>query len=231
MKLIAIGDIHGRNAWKEIIKSTDADKIVFVGDYFDSKDLVLAKEQIDNFNQILALKRNNPNKVVLLFGNHDFHYLSEAGEQYSGFQFGNQYEIKEVLNEAFREKLVQMAYIRNGFLFSHAGVTNTWLTKHGYAGQPLDEFINDLFYFQPQRFRFQAGKNGSSSGDDVTQSPIWVRPESLRTDAVNGFVQVAGHTQQRSLTITDDLVLIDTLRTSGEYLVIENDQPAAVHIG
>lgn len=230
MKLIAIGDIHGRSSWKEIIKSTDADKIVFIGDYFDSKDLVLAKEQIENFKDILSLKRNSPDQVVLLFGNHDFHYLSGAGEQYSGFQYGSQYDIEEVLNEAVKERLVQMAHVDNQYLFSHAGVTKTWLTNQGYAGQQMDEFINDLFYWQPQCFRFQIGENRSSSGDDITQSPIWVRPESLSTDAVDGYIQVVGHTQQRSLTITNNLILIDAVGTSGEYLVIENDKPSAVLI-
>jgi predicted MPP superfamily phosphohydrolase len=230
MKLIAIGDIHGRSSWKEIVESTDADKIIFVGDYFDSKDNLPAKDQIDNFKQILSLKRDNLDKVVLLFGNHDFHYLSAAEEQYSGFQDWSQYDIAEVLHEAVKERLVQMAYVQAGYLFSHAGITKTWLTNHGYAGQPLDAFVNDLFYHQPKRFRFQVGKNRSPSGEDITQSPIWVRPTSLSIDAVEGFIQVVGHTQQRSLTITNNLILIDALGTSGEYLVIENNKPTAVHI-
>jgi predicted phosphodiesterase len=39
MKLIALGDTHGRSKWKEIVeKENDADKIIFIGDYFDAKD-------------------------------------------------------------------------------------------------------------------------------------------------------------------------------------------------
>jgi predicted phosphodiesterase len=37
MKIVAIGDIHGRDYWKQIIEQEqDADVFVFVGDYFDS---------------------------------------------------------------------------------------------------------------------------------------------------------------------------------------------------
>lgn len=39
MKIVAIGDIHGRDIWEDIVKKEhDADKIVFVGDYFDTRD-------------------------------------------------------------------------------------------------------------------------------------------------------------------------------------------------
>ena len=67
MKIIGIGDLHGRPYWKQIWeKHSDADKIVFVGDYFDSLDgytelpVYSAAEQIYNFREICALKREFP---------------------------------------------------------------------------------------------------------------------------------------------------------------------------
>ena len=77
MKLIALGDIHGRNIWKQILaKEDNFDKIVFIGDYFDSKDGISVLQEIENFKEILELKKKFKDKVVLLFGNHDFHYLN-----------------------------------------------------------------------------------------------------------------------------------------------------------
>ncbi|MFM7767039.1 MAG: hypothetical protein ACKO9S_04160 [Bacteroidota bacterium] len=36
-KIVAIGDIPGRDVWKKIVKShQDADRIIFIGDYFDA---------------------------------------------------------------------------------------------------------------------------------------------------------------------------------------------------
>ncbi|HSC52600.1 MAG TPA: metallophosphoesterase [Phnomibacter sp.] len=86
MKIIALGDIHGRTAWKQIVANMDFDRVVFVGDYFDSRDNHTGAEQVQNFKEIIAYKKANMQKVVLLFGNHDFHYLNMVNETYSGFQ-------------------------------------------------------------------------------------------------------------------------------------------------
>ena len=48
MKIIAIGDIHGRSIWKNIVSANSYDKVVFLGDYFDSFD-IHTLDQIDNF--------------------------------------------------------------------------------------------------------------------------------------------------------------------------------------
>jgi predicted phosphodiesterase len=37
-KTVVIGDIHGRDSWKQIIKDQNPDRVVFMGDYFDSYD-------------------------------------------------------------------------------------------------------------------------------------------------------------------------------------------------
>ena len=51
-KLVAIGDIHGRDIWKQIVDQEQPDTVVFVGDYFDSFDIP-GKAQIDNFKNII----------------------------------------------------------------------------------------------------------------------------------------------------------------------------------
>jgi hypothetical protein len=42
---------------------------------------------------------------------------------------------------------------------------------------------------------------------------------------VPGYIQVVGHTQQRSITLSTDVILIDALGAAGEYLAIINGQP------
>ena len=73
MRIVLIGDIHGRTNWKEIIfKEEKADKFIFFGDYFDPYDKNLTvNDVINNFNEILQFKIENPNKVILLIGNHE----------------------------------------------------------------------------------------------------------------------------------------------------------------
>jgi len=224
MKTIAIGDTHGRDDWEKIVKKNAADKIVFMGDYFDSKDnKVSAAFQIYNFKNILQYKRENMDKVVLLFGNHDFHYISgDPNERYSGYQHLHSIEISQVIKEAINEGLLQMCYINDIYLFSHAGVTNTWLNQYWDGIDPIDVTINDLFKYKPKSFVFQMGRNWSETGDDVCQSPIWVRPRSLFADGIDGYKFVVGHTTANKISHVGEIILIDTLGTSGEFLVIED---------
>ncbi len=248
MKVIALGDIHGRNIWQKIVdQNKDADKIVFIADYFDSKENISAQKQKDNFRNIIAFKRANMNKVVLLFGNHDFHYLKTTDQEYSGFQPLHKIDIQELLYEAIDQDLIQMCYLYKNILFSHAGVTKTWLKNTGYCTNedPLYVFINDIFKYQPNAFKFTMGSNYSKHGDDITQSPIWVRSRSLYTDKIDGYIQVVGHTVMdtisglngsrkiytNGMTVeTSGVVFIDTLGTSGEYLEINNGKMIAKKI-
>ncbi len=234
MKTIALGDIHSRNNWKRITKQESFDKIIFLGDYFDSKENIIAKAQMENFEEIILLKAANPEKVMLLIGNHDFHYMPlclAVGEWYSGYQAGAGHAISHLLQSHM--DLLQAAYLEEDYLFTHAGVTNTWLLRTlpfesgeaiNLSGIRIDGYINDVFQFTPKHFLF-AGKD--SSGDDPTQSPIWVRPASLNEDAYPA-IHVVGHTQQDRIGIEPTEFLnggsgffIDTLGTSEEYLVIE----------
>lgn len=71
MKIIVIGDIHGRTIWKDIVKQ-EFDLCIFLGDYVDSHYGITAEEQEKNLLEILDFKENNPNKVILLRGNHEY---------------------------------------------------------------------------------------------------------------------------------------------------------------
>lgn len=223
MKTIAIGDIHGKTIWKEIVaKNLDADRIVFIGDYFDNYENSDTQQQIDNFKEIVELKKSMLEKVVLLVGNHDYHYLPDVQEQYSGYQTYGAYAIQTVLESAL--PYLQMVYRKDSILFSHAGVTKTWCEKHKIKTQDvdIDTQINNLFDFSDKTaFKFVHG--GSVYGDNIFQSCIWVRPSSLVKDRVENYIQVVGHTQQKKITNIDGIILIDALDYR-EYLVIEGTE-------
>lgn len=222
MKIIALGDTHGRSLWKEIVsKHEDADKIIFIGDYFDTHGGgYSANRQIENFKDIAAFKKANMDKVVMLLGNHDFHYLNEVGEQYSGFQWNYRQDINDVLQPAVDEGLIQISFVHDKYVFTHAGVTKTWVKNVGVDIDNLQESINDLFKKDISKFKFTVGPNYSNYGDDITQTPIWVRPESLLVDILDGKICVVGHTTQDKLTQVGNIILIDTIGTSGEFLTI-----------
>lgn len=56
-------------------------KVIFIGDYFDSHDEYSTVEQIQNFKDIIEYKTNSTKKVIMLIGNHDYHYFPEIGNQ------------------------------------------------------------------------------------------------------------------------------------------------------
>lgn len=225
MKILALGDIHGRNHWKEITSKETFDLVVFVGDYFDTHDRGYSpNRQLENFKEILEFKKANKDKVILLTGNHDYHYIPEITERYSGYNPNYAKDFGVVIKSALKEDFLQMCFSIDNLLFSHAGVTKTWCAANEIDLTDIANSINSLFKTDKKAFGFTYGRNFDSSGDDITQPPIWVRPISLCLDSVNNYKQIVGHTTVRKISVFEKIpaILIDALGTSKEYLVYEN---------
>ena len=235
MKTVVLGDTHGRSNWKLAIhQEKPFDRLIFIGDYFDSFN-ISGVEQINNFKEIIQYKENNPQiEVILLIGNHDYHYFPEIGYTgTSGYQSGIAPSITQVIDE--NRHHLQMAYQFNDFFFTHAGISSVWLDETFGVGhwdiKFLADEINDLFKFKPLSFDF----NGFDSyGDNKTQTPIWIRPRSLmsanKANLVKKIIQIVGHTIMKKLDLKGSdkftggrYYFIDTMETSGEYLIIEDD--------
>lgn len=231
MKIIVLGDTHGRTTWKEIIeKEKDYDKLIFLGDYFDTKEQISQKDQLSNFLEILQLKSAQPDKVILLLGNHDFHYIPGIDEHYSGYNPTLAVEIGMSLKSAIDNDLVQICHQEKiglrTYFFSHAGLTNTWLNSTNYSESIFlfPKYLNDLIKYKPFLFKFRIGRNFSNTGDDITQGPLWVRIPSLVKDQYKGddpnFIQIIGHTSMKTISFLDNVVMIDTLGSEKSYLCI-----------
>lgn len=227
MKVIVVGDVHGRTCWEKIIPYVDEyDKIVFVGDYFDSFD-IKKDEQVKNMRKILEFKKEHYDKVVLLFGNHDTHYLKlfiECGEHYSGFQSLHALEISEIVETQLMHVSDGICFETDGVIYSHAGITKTWLNFFKIdVTDRLVANINDLFFINQVLCVFMPGVNRSPYGDDITQSPVWVRPFSLAQDALDGFKQVVGHTHHREISINERFVFVDTQDSDEDSFLVVKD--------
>ncbi|HZG01665.1 MAG TPA: metallophosphoesterase, partial [Chitinophagales bacterium] len=155
MRIIAVGDTHGRDTWERIAAANLWDKFVFIGDYFDSREGISAAVQLENFKNIVAFKKRAPGSVVLLVGNHDFHYLGGISARYSGHQELYASEIREAL-EAARDSL-QICFAADGHLFTHAGVTKTWCASNGVLTNDIEAGLNDLFRQNAIAFKFTPG--------------------------------------------------------------------------
>jgi len=227
-KVIVIGDIHGRTTWKQIIEHEhDADLIVFMGDYFDSFIAEYTTDhQISNFQEICQIKRDMPGRIALLYGNHDHHYLPGITGRCSGYQRGRAIDIGEMVRDAVKEKLVQMCVTYENFIMTHAGITDVWF-KHTFnkslstsSPESISSYLNELLLYQPREFSFSPGMYNDPYGEEVEQTPIWVRPHSLRKNMPNGMRQIVGHTEVESIVIESDVILVDSLKY-GNYLLID----------
>jgi predicted MPP superfamily phosphohydrolase len=234
-KTLVLGDTHGRSFWKLAVNLEDPDRVIFIGDYFDSFD-INSQTQLNNFLDILEFKKTSGKEVVLLIGNHDHHYFPEIGYNgTSGYQQVGKYQIEPVI-DANREHL-QIAYQFNNYLFSHAGVSTVFMDDiFGKGGWNIDQVsveLNELFRYKPHAFTF----NGwDPYGNDDKQTPIWIRPTALmrankKTELKNMYIQIFGHTENPGISLNHihkaaggKYYNIDCLGTSGEYLIIQNDK-------
>jgi len=230
MRTIFIGDIHGYDTWKSIILKTNPDRVVFIGDYFDSRNPEkTAAVQMLNMQEIIDFKKTGVVEVILLIGNHDYHYFPEIGYNgTSGYQSRASTAIGHLLNE--NREHFQMAYLLDNVLCTHAGVSHNWLIDQmNYNPEDnIVNFINDIWKYKPQSFQF----NGYDPyGDSKTQTPIWIRPYSLMSGNKDTFlkeqyIQIVGHTTVDTIDMGKATggryYFIDSLGTSGEYLIYED---------
>lgn len=208
--ITVIGDIHGETFWQEIVKQeSNLDRMVFMGDYFDPYREISFDEMVDNFYEIIDFKKKYPEQVTLLLGNHDHHYLKGFSDKYPCSRF--MYEHATKIQIMFTEELnlFQICHIEDNYLFTHAGVTNTWAKNNDVDLNDLENSINKLFtnyHDHYAAFHFSFDDFGMY-GNHRTQSPFWVRPVALASDAIEGYTQVVGHTNAGAYEkyIVDDL--------------------------
>lgn len=219
MKHIAIGDLHGRDNWQHI-NTKLYDKIIFLGDYVDSyelSDLVI----LENLKKVIALKKRQPEKIVLLLGNHDAHYLHYPRFECSGFRKTMQRDLTTLFCK--NADLFQVAYQKNNYLFTHAGVTNNWYNEIGRLPvlQQICEqeatLAGQLNRLEKTTYRASLYDAGIERGGFGYGGPLWADLKETFSDMLHGYNQVVGHTRVeeirtvsytgRSMTYTDVLTV------------------------
>ena len=117
-RILVVPDIHGRSFWREpVLKYLGSvDRIVFLGDYLDpytDEGLDITPEQaLHSLMDIIKLKKENTDKVILLKGNHDQQYSSKAfhnSSRASRCDIQNYKKNNNVFNE--HKGLFQLAYL------------------------------------------------------------------------------------------------------------------------
>ena len=192
LRILAFGDIHGRGVWKDVIDKEGIDNldlIVFLGDYFTSREGIPVKDQEENFRRIVDFKNTYPDKVVLLRGNHDM----EACKYYWAECHPSHRSKWVVENKDWFLENTQWVLQIDDVVFSHAGITKRWYEdmRKKYPEITCFEDINKI---EPSdMFGFRALKISDYYGESETQPCTWIRPGSLCEYGFPEIKYVVGH--------------------------------------
>ncbi len=195
MHIVAIGDVHGRNAWKEIT-GTEADQIIFIGDYVDPHQPIPDLDVIHNLEEIIAFKKSTPGRVTLLLGNHDAQYLHYPLYPCSGHRA----DLQESLGGLFGENkdLFQIAWQHDNYLLTHAGVSQGWHKRNisvlnEMRKENLAETLNAIYKSEYRDIIFEVGQR--RGGWHPYGGPIWADRSETKEDFLPNYHQVVGHSR------------------------------------
>lgn len=207
-KVFVIPDVHLK-PWifdkaEEKMESIDFNYIVLLGDIVDDwnqeRNINL---YIETLERVLSFISKHPD-TLYCYGNHDLSYPWEALESgYSAYAHDYVVDgIKEIVASLPKENVAYIHRIDN-VLFSHAGLTESFVRKHfGRMGQVDIDYIVDYVNKMGKAYMWQ---------DD---SPIWARPQygEMRLYPMD-MLQVVGHTPVVEPTREDNLLTVDTFST------------------
>ncbi len=211
MKTITVGDLHGNSDWKEI-NPDNYDKIIFIGDYVDSFDI--SDEEIkNNLLEVINFKKNNIDKVILLWGNHDLQYLYTY-KHYgcSGYRPQMYQSLHVIFND--NKKLFQMAFEYNDTIWTHAGIHDGWFNYYfKYTkGDTLADKLNNAFDANYKSL-FNVGHYRGGYNDEG--GPFWADIKELKSKPFKKMHQIVGHTRVDKITkyykYNKKIVFVDVL--------------------
>jgi len=214
MKYLIIGDLHGQYEIVDKAASKAEENnygLVFVGDYLDSFNRTV-EDQIRTLTTVLDLIESK--KAIGLFGNHEMSYLDER-KRCSGYNAATQAHIIH-LESRMNDALI--SYIElEGFLITHAGVSDTFLKGWGAS---LEDYLAKGAYDQVGAAR--GGWPGRAIG-----GLRWCDFNSEFTP-IEGVKQVFGHTRGPLIREVDGNYCIDCLEDAEPQGLLIEDGKASV---
>lgn len=227
MRVISIGDIHGRRYWKGI-NPDDFDIIIFDGDYVDSFEFT-DEEIIENLKEIIEFKIKYPDKVVLILGNHDISYMWSYEEfACSGFRSDIFYDLHDLFH--LNKRLFQIAYQIGNHIWTHAGISKGWYNFNkeiieGYKEKfkpedgselNLGDVLNMILWTKDNQILHQVSdhRGGVYKYGGIT----WADRKETINGHLPGYHQIVGHTP------IDEITMFGDEKESIRYIDVQRNQ-------
>ena len=245
MKVLCIPDIHGRKFWRKAIANhaNKVDKIIFLGDYLDPYQNEIeenpelmeceyfedSKNLLNMLNDIISLKRNEPNKYILLTGNHTDSYIWSKFHGASRTDYKNWEKYHKFFSQNLN--LFNLVWIEKNVIFSHAGITEDWAkivcvknnvefksilhTAKLLHNIPVDKIKGDISLVSLLgHISFHRGgpyNHGSCEWADLREHLDISRSSinSIIAYGEEGTFQIFGHTQLKRELISDKWACLD----------------------
>ncbi len=238
-KTLIVGDMHCKQGVilplvDKAVATHGASKVVFLGDYADEWNST-AKDVVDALGlqaRWAEAARGNGIGVTFLIGNHDFEYL--LGEGCSGTHLEAMADIREALGRIE----LRVATCVDGYLVTHAGLTQEWADEY-FAGsdgaKAIVARLNEMLLGGSYHDWTKLASCGSSRGGVEIASPLWADKRDLKNDAAHGLSQIAGHTPtktcERIRRGEDEIWLCDTFSLASNMIPIGDGSMLLVQDG
>ena len=209
-KILIVPDVHGRAFWHRALELVDqVDQIVFLGDYLDpySHEGISFDLALEEFNKILEFKKEYPDLITLLVGNHDMHYIIKDFMDCSRRNTAMLDQLHKLYNSNL--DLFNLIHIEDDWLFSHSGVYKGWMDKYEFTLEDLN-----LKTFLGSHWPALEDLSWYRGGYNSVGSCVWADlRESVKNELFPGYKQVVGHTQLNEKPyITDKIMCVDVRR-------------------
>jgi len=216
--IIIIPDVHQNFRFIEKIldnaDSLKAPRILFLGDFFDSKEVFFGTDEalFKTLALVCDLVRQNEFEVQLLLGNHDVLYYYNRDEcgldaiarnelhQYYGTPDRQKLSLIRSMDLASFWNAFQLVTFEQGYLLSHAGITFDHWSKRLSLPSNIEEINRSIGLLMNQQgelnFLFRAGF--ARGGDLSRGGPLWLDWNREFTEEI-GIPQIVGHTVGKSV--------------------------------
>lgn len=201
-KLLIVPDVHGRTFWKESVYNWDGN-IVFLGDYLDPypDEDISFNTALRGLKDIIELKEANPDRITLLLGNHDVHYIWEEAPVSTRFSRMFEDEVATLFNDYRPDFQVAKMIEQDGkfFLLTHAGLVKGWFDQNGLTVPEKTE-VEDMLNKMAETSKGKAmlSQVGYSRwGDSPSGGPMWAdffEDHHLDYPIIPDVYQIVGHT-------------------------------------